>query len=145
MIPGGFGAAKNFFQPSATFAALGARSQLRPEIAALIRGFYDLRKPIVAICIAPAVVGMALPPLDPPLRLTLGPSAASGNGAAQQMEALGHQTVDCRASSHVADAAHRVATTPAYMWDDAPLAAIYDGIQSAIDTAVRWSSSPETR
>jgi len=56
LIPGGFGAAKNLCD----FAFKGSQGQVIPEMEKVITGFFTTKKPIGAICIAPAIVAIAL-------------------------------------------------------------------------------------
>jgi enhancing lycopene biosynthesis protein 2 len=54
VLPGGFGAAKNL----SDFALAGARAVPHPQAVRLLREMHQSKKPIGAICIAPAVVGV---------------------------------------------------------------------------------------
>ena len=74
VLPGGSGAARNL----CGFAEDGAAGQVRDDLAALLRSMHAARRPIGAICIAPAIVALALGQHRP--RLTLGP-AGEGPGA----------------------------------------------------------------
>jgi enhancing lycopene biosynthesis protein 2 len=56
IMPGGFGVAKNH----CSFAFNGADADVRPDVAAFLGGFFEARKPVGAICIAPALVALAL-------------------------------------------------------------------------------------
>ena len=51
VMPGGFGVAKNH----CSFAFKGAEGDVRPDVASFVRGFFDAKKPVGAICIAPAL------------------------------------------------------------------------------------------
>ena len=52
ILPGGFGAAKNLCD----FADKGGKGTVFPSVAALIKAMHAAKKPIGAICIAPAVL-----------------------------------------------------------------------------------------
>jgi enhancing lycopene biosynthesis protein 2 len=119
ILPGGFGVAKNL----CTFAFQGSQGTVMPELKRTLQSFHEQRKPIGAICIAPAVVALAFPRAG--FKLTVG---APGE-AAQEIEKLGHTHQPCKASECVVDSNHRIVTTPAYMYDDAPLFEIFQGIQ----------------
>ena len=124
LMPGGYGVAKNH----CSFAFDGAQAAVRDDVAAWVRGFFDAGKPVGAICIAPALVALALQGRAH-TTLTLG----SGEGVAEAMAQLGHThrtTPDARAV--VVDDAHRLVTTPAYMFDDAPLRDVYQGISECV-------------
>ena len=55
-MPGGFGAAKNL----SNWAEKGATCTVNPEVERIINEFYMAKKPIAAICIAPALVARVL-------------------------------------------------------------------------------------
>lgn len=121
-IPGGFGVAKNL----CSFAFEGGAAAVRPDVAQMIVSMFQARKPILAVCIAPALVGLALKD-KAKLTLTLG---AKGE-AADEMEKLGHRHSIRPATEFEVDATNRIVTTPAYMYGDANLADIFTGISGA--------------
>jgi enhancing lycopene biosynthesis protein 2 len=123
VIPGGFGVAKNL----CTFAFAGSKGTVLPRVASTIQEMHRGRKPIAAICIAPALVGLALQGTK--VELTLG---AAGE-AAQELEKLGHTHVVCRADQFHFDSKNKIVSTPAYMHDSAPLVDIFAGIKGAVD------------
>lgn len=127
IMPGGFGAAKNL----CTFAKEGARGSVRPELSKIITAMHAFRKPIGAVCIAPVILAMALPAKG--LKLTLG---APGE-ASQEMAKLGHEHVPCPPEDCVVDAKNKVVTTPAYMYDDAPLHQIFEGIKKCVEETLK--------
>src|SRR5690606_40941986 len=49
MFPGGFGVAKNL----CTFAFKGSQGEVRADVNNVIHDFYNSKKPIGAVCIAP--------------------------------------------------------------------------------------------
>ena len=55
-MPGGFGVAKNL----STFAFEGSDGNLDSEVKRIIVDFHNQGKPIGAVCIAPAVLALAL-------------------------------------------------------------------------------------
>ena len=55
-LPGIFGAAKNL----STFALTGSGAELDPEVARILTIAHTEEKPIVALCIAPAVLALVL-------------------------------------------------------------------------------------
>jgi len=122
VIPGGYGAAKNL----CTFAAKGSAGTVLPEVEKTIRGFFEAGKPIGALCIAPALVALALKGKG--LELTVG---APGE-VPQEIEKLGHKHVAKTASQCQTDRRHKVVSTPAYMFDSAPLHEIFEGIDKAV-------------
>lgn len=108
VLPGGFGAAKNLCD----FAEKGAAATPHADVARLLRGMHAARKPIGAICIAPAVVAAVLGRTAHPV-LTIGNDAGTA-GALQQM---GCTHRDCPVTDCVVDEAQRIVTTPAYMYE----------------------------
>jgi enhancing lycopene biosynthesis protein 2 len=126
VIPGGFGAAKNLCD----FALKGAQGSIRPELQVLLREVHASRKPIGAICIAPAILALAF--AGKGVRLTVG---ASGE-TSEEIEKLGQKHVVCATSSCVVDEDNLVVTTPAYMDDSAPLHEIFEGIRKLVQEVV---------
>ncbi len=126
VIPGGFGVAKNL----SNFAEKGANCEVNPEFKSLVQAFYSQKKPIVAICIAPAVLMVALKGVASPA-LTIGedPSTAAA------IETLGGTHKNCASDACVVDKENRIITTSAYMRDDR-LSAIAKGIESAISELI---------
>jgi len=126
VMPGGFGVAKNLCD----FAEKGADAKPHPEVARLLRDVHAQKKPIGAICIAPAVVASVLGRAVKPL-LTIGNDA----GTAQALAAMGARHQDCRVQDCVVDADNRIVTTPAYMFD-AKVADVAAGIRKACTAVV---------
>lgn len=127
ILPGGFGAAKNLCD----FAVNGASGAVRPELQTALRAFHAAHKPIGAVCIAPVIVAMAFAGAG--FDLTVG-EAGEAAGAVEQ---LGHRHVVTQADQVLIDDAHRIVTTPAYMYDDAPLHALFEGIRKLVAAVVQ--------
>jgi len=124
VMPGGFGVAKNH----CSFAFKGVQAEVRPDVADFVRGFFDAGKPVGAICIAPALVALALQGRDS-AALTLGNDA----GVSAAMKELGHRPQDTPSAREiVVDEAHKLVTTPAYMFDDAKLSDVMTGIERCV-------------
>jgi enhancing lycopene biosynthesis protein 2 len=68
VIPGGFGSAKNF----TSWAFDGANASILPEVKLLIVNLLNVGKPIVALCVSPVVLALALKDVAVSLNLTLG-------------------------------------------------------------------------
>ena len=125
IMPGGYGVAKNH----CNFAFKGVDADIRPDVAAFVRGFFEAKKPVGAICIAPALVALALHGSHDSAALTLGNDA----GVADAMVQLGQKyTSTPNACEVVIDEAHKLVTTPAYMFDDAPLSEVFVGITRCV-------------
>ena len=123
VIPGGFGAAKNL----CTFADEGAECSVDPSTEKLIGDMLEQRKPIVAICIAPALLARVAGKRGIKGTVTIGSDA----GTAQAIEATGCKHQNCVVTECVVDAENRLITTPAYMLGPGP-AAVHAGISKAI-------------
>ncbi len=124
VMPGGYGVAKNH----CSFAFKGAEADVRPDVAAFVRGFLDAKKPVGAICIAPALVALTLSGRSA-ARLTLG----GDPGCADAMRRLGHLHQDTPSSREIViDEALKLVTTPAYMFDDARLSDVWVGIERCV-------------
>ncbi|TGU74111.1 isoprenoid biosynthesis glyoxalase ElbB [Geomonas terrae] len=106
VFPGGFGAAKNL----CSFAAAGPQGSVQPDVLKLIREMAAAKKPICAICIAPAVIALAL-------GKDLAPKLTIGNdpGTAQAIGATGATHVECPAVDCIVDRDNLIVSTPAYM------------------------------
>jgi enhancing lycopene biosynthesis protein 2 len=124
VMPGGFGVAKNH----CSFAFKGAEADVRPDVAAFVRGFFDAKKPVGAICIAPALVALVLSGRTS-ADLTLG----NGAGPAEAVRKLGQRHKDTPGAREIViDEAHKLVTTPAYMFDDARLSDVWIGIERCV-------------
>ena len=124
VMPGGYGVAKNH----CSFAFKGAEAEVRPDVATFVRGFFDAKKPVGAICIAPALVALALSGRSS-ARLTLG----GDPGCADAMRRLGHLHEDTPSAREIViDEAIKLVTTPAYMFDDARISDVWVGIERCV-------------
>lgn len=126
ILPGGFGAAKNLCD----FASKGIDGKVIPELKEKLHAFHAANKPIGAVCIAPAIVALAFP--EKHFNLTVG---AVGD-TAQSIEKLGHKHSSTLASECCVDKENKIFTTPAYMYDDANLSDIFEGIRKLVDEVI---------
>lgn len=106
IFPGGFGAALNLCD----FAQKGAAASVNPEVARLVRDVHAAKKPIGAICIAPALIAAILGKQAAPT-VTIGNDPAT----AAEIEKTGSKHQNCAVSDCVVDSANKIVTTPAYM------------------------------
>ena len=106
ILPGVSGAAHNL----GTFATSGASGTLVPDLERLILECLALQRPIGAICIAPALLALALRGRHP--RLTLGPL---DRAPATEAAATGATLLDCAVDGIVVDEQLRLVSTPAYV------------------------------
>lgn len=104
-LPGGFGAALNL----SSFAKDGPDCVVSPEVARILREVHAAKKPILAICIAPATVARVLGEVG--VRVTIGTDA----GTASAIERMGATHEACPVEGCVVDREHRLVTSPAYM------------------------------
>lgn len=126
ILPGGFGAAKNLCD----FASKGIEGSVIPKLKEKLQTFHATNKPIGAVCIAPAIIALAFPEKN--FRLTVG---AEGE-AAQSIEKLGHKHIIISASECCSDEQNKIFTTPAYMYDNANLSDIFEGIRKLVSEIV---------
>jgi enhancing lycopene biosynthesis protein 2 len=128
VFPGGYGAAKNL----CTFGTEGSNGKVLPLVQKAIRAFYESSKPICAICIAPALIALALK--DKNIVLTIGDDPKT----ASEIEKTGNSHQNCPVNDYVSDRENKIITTPAYMFDAKPHE-IFDGIGGAIRELVEMS------
>jgi enhancing lycopene biosynthesis protein 2 len=134
IFPGGFGAAKNLCD----FAVAGAGMRVHPEVERVIREFRAAGKPMGLCCIAPVlaakVLGSGAAGRGAGVTLTLGPAGTPAAEAARQWGAT-HEPAG--PEDVVVDRVSRVATTPAYMHDDANPHQVFVGIGKMVEAVVR--------
>lgn len=123
IFPGGFGAAKNICD----FAVKGADCSVNPEAARLIREMVAAKKPVGAVCIAPAILSKVLGSDKLPHQLTIGTDA----GTAAALTGMGTQHIQCPAREFVVDKANKIVSTPAYMLAGG-IAEAADGIEKCV-------------
>ncbi len=126
IMPGGFGAAKNL----CTFAFDGSKGKVNPELENVLKQFRQAEKPIGAACIAPAILALTFK--ETPLELTVG---TSGNESAE-IEKLGHKHQSMGVQDAHIDQENLIVTTPAFMYDAAPLHGIFTGVKKMVDLVI---------
>jgi len=119
IFPGGFGAAKNL----STVAFDGANATVIPEVEKAINQMIELKKPIGALCISPAILAKVLKDVN----VTIG----IDKGTAEAIEAMGATHVETDHGDVVFDEDKLVFTTPCYMLD-ATILDIDDGANNVI-------------
>ncbi|MHC4823885.1 MAG: isoprenoid biosynthesis glyoxalase ElbB [Planctomycetota bacterium] len=129
ILPGGNGAASNL----CTFATEGGGGTVEPDLQRLLTSMANSGKPIGAICIAPAIVGLAL--RDRGLTMTLGDQSCQG--ASEEAAKTGNSYVPCGVEDIIVDEAHKVVTTPAYMLGP-DIAAVDQGIGKLVQKVLGW-------
>jgi enhancing lycopene biosynthesis protein 2 len=106
IVPGGFGAAKNL----CTFAMDGPDCRADEDVARLLREMHRQKKPIGALCIAPALIARLFGK-DYSVEITVGTDA----GTASALEKMGARHKKAQVNEIVVDEKNRVVTTPCYM------------------------------
>lgn len=107
VLPGGFGAAKNLCD----FAFKGPDCEVHPEVARLVRETVAAKKPLAAICIAPALVSKVLGNDKLAHQLTIG----TDEGTAQALTAMGSEHINCPVNEFIIDKENKIISSPAYM------------------------------
>jgi len=107
LLPGGFGAAKNLCD----FAFSGPGCEVNPEVARLIREVVAAKKPLAAVCIAPALVARVLGEDQLKHQVTIG----RDEGTAAAITQMGAVHVNCPVDECVIDRENKIITSPAYM------------------------------
>lgn len=105
ILPGGFGAAKNL----SDFALKGPDATVQPEVRRILSEMLSAKKPIGAICIAPATVAKALADKKPEVTIGTDP------GTAAAIEKTGAKHRSCSVDMICIDNSNKIVTTPAYM------------------------------
>lgn len=121
VFPGGFGAAKNL----CNFATSGADMTVIPDVERVLNEFHEAKKPIGLCCISPLLAAKVFPGVE----VTVG---SSDDPAAQAVNAMGGRHVAKDVNESHTDETNRVITAPAFMYGEAPLHDIFDGIGKMI-------------
>lgn len=129
VLPGGYGVAKNL----SDFAVRGPEADVDPDLVRLVGEAIDANKPIVALCISPAILAAALKKLGASATLTIGTDEATAAAVA----ALGCRHQASPVDRAVVDEQRRIISTPAYMLGPGPKD-VAAGIEQAIATLAGW-------
>lgn len=105
IIPGGFGAAKNL----STIAFEGVDAKVTPELERAILDMVEAKKPIGALCIAPAILAKVLTGVN----VTIGDDKET----IQVIEAMGSHHKKTTHGEVIIDKKFNVFSTPCYMLD----------------------------
>ncbi len=128
IFPGGFGAAMNLCD----FATAGPDCRVHPEVERLVGEMLAARKPIGAICIAPAMLARVLGGRKVAGRVTIGTDAQTAGA----IEKMGVRHESCACTAFVIDEQNRLVTTPAYMLGSGP-AEVFEGIRGLVGEVLR--------
>ncbi len=128
-FPGGFGAALHL----CNFGEKGSGGEIDPQVVRIVKEFSDSRKPIAAICIAPAIMALAFG--EKGVNVTIGDDA----GTASEIEKTGAKHQNCAVEKFVVDQGNRIVTTPAYMYGSAQPHQIFAGVSGAITELIKMA------
>ena len=126
IIPGGFGTAKNL----SSFAFDGEKGSLHPEVTRVIMDIYERNYPIGVICIMPAVLSLLLGKEG--IEVTIGNEPET----IKKIKHTGayHYVKDVNEIYY--DPEHHIVSTPAYMYGNAKLHHIAEGINKLVKKIV---------
>lgn len=122
VLPGGYGSAKNLSDIA------GGNNNVIATLQNALIDFWKNKKPIAALCIAPALVVAAL-------RKHASVVVTIGDDKDNLISRLGGKHIKCEADNYYHDQNHNIFSSPAYMLD-APLSEISIGIDLLIKAMV---------
>ncbi len=128
VLPGGYGAAKNL----SDFAFQSSACTVHPEVQRVVCEAVKQHKPVLAICVAPAVVAKALQNAGVHASLTLGDASNM-----PPLTAMQHTAHPCDVDNICVDETHRIVCTPAYMHHTS-IAHVALGIEQAVEKLIHW-------
>ena len=128
-FPGGFGAALHL----CNFGEKGSGGEIDPQVVRILKEFHESRKPIAAICIAPAIMALAFGKQG--VNVTIGEDA----GTASEIEKTGAKHQNCAVEKFVVDQSNKIITTPAYMYGSAQPHQIFAGVSGAIAELIKMA------
>lgn len=107
IIPGGLGVSKNL----SDYAMQDSECTVNPDVYRLISEVFLLKKPIGAMCIAPAMLAKILGEQEESATMTIGYDKV----VSKDINKMGSIHQDCPAGEIVIDEDKKIVTTPAYM------------------------------
>ena len=136
VMPGGFGAAKNWTK----WAFDGPEGAILPEVQSFIQSVHKAKKPIGALCMSPTTIARALRGVAN-ATLTVGTTSAESPydiaAISAGIESMGNSAAMAGVEEMVVDETNLLATTPCYMMN-ASISQIQIGIEKVIDQLVAW-------
>ena len=127
IIPGGLGVVKNL----SDYAMSGSECSVNPDVYRLVVEMLISKKPIGAICIAPAMMSKILSEQNLSANLTVGSDVATS----KDIEAMGSQHQNCSTKEVVVDVKNKIVSTPAYM-DAKSISEVAEGIEKLVNEIV---------
>lgn len=132
VVPGGFGAALNL----CGFAEQGPACEVDADVEKLLQQLHSQRKPIGALCIAPALIARLFGKCG--AEVTIG----TDRGTAAAIESMGARHREARPDEMVADEKNRIATTPCYM-TARRISDVAAGVEQVVTKVLQWAGSPQ--
>ncbi|MGA1204496.1 MAG: isoprenoid biosynthesis glyoxalase ElbB [Opitutales bacterium] len=129
ILPGGFGAVKNF----SGFAVEGPASKVDPQVRRIVEEVHQAGKPVGLICISPAIGAQILGKEG--VEVTIG----TDRETAVAVESCGARHIDCGVTDIHVDKERRVVSTPAYMLGQNVLE-VSKGIEKLVQSVVELIS-----
>ena len=127
IIPGGLGVAKNL----SDYAMSGSDCSVNPDVYRLVVEMLISKKPIGAICIAPAMMSKILSEQNLSANLTVGNDSATS----KDIQAMGSQHQNCSTKEVVVDVKNKIVSTPAYM-NAKSISEVAEGIEKLVNEIV---------
>jgi enhancing lycopene biosynthesis protein 2 len=126
-LAGGFGAAKNL----CNYAFAGADASLEADVKKALLPFLQQKKPMAALCIAPVILALLCREANiKGAQLTLGDGSAEA--AVQALKSWGATHMPTRRDEACIDSVHQLVSAPAYMFDDATPADIFNSASALV-------------
>ncbi len=124
LFPGGFGVAKNL----CTLAIKGFDCSVNADVERTIRAMLQAKKPIGALCIAPALIARVIKGV----KVTIGHDESTAGA----IQAMGGTHVISNHAEVIEDSENQVFTTPCYMLD-ASILDIYNGTNNIVKAMMK--------
>ncbi len=127
IIPGGLGVSKNL----SDFAMSGPECSVNPDVYRIVVEMILAKKPIGAICIAPAIMAKILAEQSLSGKLTVG----NDKTTSEDIVAMGSKHQNCSSEEIAIDNENKIVTTPAYMNAES-ISEAAKGIEKLVDQVV---------
>lgn len=131
ILPGGFGAAKNLCD----FATAGIDCSVNPDVERLLLEMHAAKKPIGAICIAPALVARVFGRAGKKVEVTIGKDPDT----ATAIIGMGADHVQRNVEEIHVDQGNKIVSTPAYMLGPG-IADVAKGIRACVQEVVKLAT-----
>jgi enhancing lycopene biosynthesis protein 2 len=139
VIPGGFGAAKNFTD----WAFKGSKATILPEVKLFLVNMINVGKPICALCVSPVVLAKALEDSDITPFMTLGTSKEKSpyniTEFHEGISAVGANTAEKGINEIQIDQVNKIVSAPCYMLD-ASIIEVRNNIAQAVKEMLRLAN-----